>query len=105
MSKGHRVSPSLRRNGGGRDRVVTPALQLGFSAEVKKSPDGVEWVGMTFGQGTMSFTLAVPVQDCEGFLDMIASTVRGSVAKSREETPAGADLLVPKSGLILPGQS
>ena len=99
-NRAHRVNGAGRR-----ERVVTPALQLGMSAQIQRDPQGVEWVGLTFGQATMSFTLAVPDQNVDEFLRMLEATVQDTRAKYRETTPAGSDLLVPKSGLIIPGNN
>lgn len=87
-----------------RERPSVQGLQLGFAVDVKKDPNGTEWMGLTFGMGTVSFTLAVPASDRESFLELINGTVRDAYAEYERKSSGLITSRPEGSGLILPGQ-
>ena len=88
-----------------KEPAPTPqGVQLGLSVQVSKDPHGTVWMAITFGMGTMTTTLAFPADNRTEFAEMVTDSLERAYAEYQEKA-ASNDLLVPKSGLILPGNS
>lgn len=58
------------------------SVGLNMSMEIRESPvDKAHWIGVTFGMGTSTYTVGVPMAQADAFLAMFVETFNGTIAK------------------------
>lgn len=60
-------------------------MQLAFHCEVKPGPDGTLWIGMSFGMGTGTYTLGLPVAMWDGFKKLLVETGDQAIADAQSQ--------------------